>query len=232
MAFRAQEESIKGRESAVERFITKYLTQEKRAQSEQALHRLIDEWGPVVSAYPAWHPIVTSVQGYTREKFSHPHTRPSEKTGYQGLDHTILLKNAFITCPYGGAETILDSVEQLEDTSFAKIRAEALDFELYHRDATPVLVKCIWSHPMETDGTIPKRLAVPLMLEYEVPMWRWSEVAETWATMRSYILGSPHGSRSSLFVNQETGQTLKSLYKTLIETGMFGPIYQESAKKK
>lgn len=232
MAFRAQEEAIGGRVAAVERFITKYLNTDKRAESELALNRLIDEWGPVVSAYPAWHPIVTSAPGYVRKEFSHPHTRPFEKTGYRGLDHTILLKNAFITCPYGGAETILESVERLEDTSFAQIRAEALDFELYHRNATPVLVKCIWSYPMESDGTIPKRLAVPLMLEQEVPMWRWSEVAETWATMRSYILGSPHGSRSSLFVNQETGQTLKSLYKTLIETGMYGPIYQGSSKKK
>jgi hypothetical protein len=32
------------------------------------------------------------------------------------------------------------------------------------------------------------------------------------------------GSRSSLFVNQETGQALKNLWTTLIETGMFGSI--------
>ena len=63
-----------------------------------------------------------------------------------------------------------------------------------------------------------------LMLEEEVPCWREAQLAETWETMRYYILGSPHGSRSSLFVNQETGQALKNIWKALIHTGMFGPI--------
>lgn len=77
---------------------------------------------------------------------------------------------------------------------------------------------------MAADGSIPTSLAVPLLLEIEVPNWRNAEVAETWETMRRYILGQPCGSRSSLFVNQETGQTLKSLWNSLIYTGMFGPI--------
>jgi hypothetical protein len=79
---------------------------------------------------------------------------------------------------------------------------------------------------MEADGTIPKSIAVPLLLEMEVPNWRTAKVAETWETMRPYILGSPRGARSSLFVNQETGQVLKDVWNTLIDTGMFGPIYR------
>ena len=42
--------------------------------------------------------------------------------------------------------------------------------------------------------------------------------------MRHYFLGSPHGSRSSLFVSQETGQAMKKIWEALIHTGMFGPI--------
>ncbi len=47
---------------------------------------------------------------------------------------------------------------------------------------------------------------------------------ETRETMCPYILGTPSGNRSSLFVNQETGQSLKKIYNALIDTGMFGPI--------
>jgi hypothetical protein len=42
--------------------------------------------------------------------------------------------------------------------------------------------------------------------------------------MQPYLLGAPHGSRSSLFVTQETGQTIKKVWNLLINTGMFGPI--------
>ena len=69
-----------------------------------------------------------------------------------------------------------------------------------------------------------KLIAVPLILEKEVPCWTWSQVAETWESMRSYFLGAPHGARSSLFVSQETGQGIKKVWETLIYTGMFGPI--------
>lgn len=42
--------------------------------------------------------------------------------------------------------------------------------------------------------------------------------------MRPYFLGTPNGSRSSLFVTQETGQVLKTLWNTIINTGMYGNI--------
>lgn len=67
-------------------------------------------------------------------------------------------------------------------------------------------------------------VAMPLLLEKELPCWRSAEVAETWETMRTYFLGRPHGSRSSLFVSQATGQAMKKIWDSLIHTGMFGPI--------
>ncbi|MGB5235252.1 MAG: hypothetical protein WBN85_08775, partial [Candidatus Macondimonas sp.] len=73
-------------------------------------------------------------------------------------------------------------------------------------------------------GMIPLSIAMPLILEKEVPCWHWAEVAETWETMRPYFLGRPHGGRSSLFVSQETGQAIKKTWNALIFTGMFGPI--------
>lgn len=71
---------------------------------------------------------------------------------------------------------------------------------------------------------IPLSLAMPLLLEQEVPCWEWSQVAEPWESMRPYFLGTPRGARSSLFVSQETGQAIKKIWEALIYNGMFGPI--------
>ena len=106
----------------------------------------------------------------------------------------------------------------------ASIAAERLDVQLYQPEATPILVRCDWVKPISYDGMIPASIAIPLMLLKEVPSWQWVEVGETWESMRPYFLGSPHGSRSSLFVNQETGLTIKKVWNLLINTGMFGPI--------
>lgn len=149
---------------------------------------------------------------------------PSAEFGYKGLDHTRFFVNGFITCPYGETEEIIESVNALPDHHLASVTAERLDVQLYHPTATPVLVKCEWDKPLAPDGMIPLSIAMPLILEKEVPCSRWAKVAETWETMRPYFLGSPHGSRSSLFVSQETGQAIKKIWNALIHTGMFGPI--------
>ena len=106
----------------------------------------------------------------------------------------------------------------------ARITAEKLDVQLYNTNTTAVLVRCDWTKPLAMDRTIPLSMAMPLILEKELPCWKSSQVAETWETMRPYFLGTPHGSRSSLFVNQETGQAIKKIWNELIHTGMFGPI--------
>ncbi|RWB97233.1 MAG: hypothetical protein EOQ56_22830 [Mesorhizobium sp.] len=56
-----------------------------------------------------------------------------------------------------------------------------------------------------------------------LPVWRWSSRAENWETMRPYLLGAPRGSRSSLFVNQETALAMKKICMSMAESGMFGP---------
>src|SRR3546814_9233054 len=55
-----------------------------------------------------------------------------------------------------------------------------------------------------------------------------SRVAETWWNVRSLILGSPHGSRSSLFVNQHTGVHMRKILEAMNASGMFGPIKESS----
>src|SRR3546814_17303431 len=55
-----------------------------------------------------------------------------------------------------------------------------------------------------------------------------AQVAETWWNVRSLILGSPHGSRSSLFVNQHTGVHMRKILEAMHASGMFGPIKEAS----
>ena len=107
----------------------------------------------------------------------------------------------------------------------ADLTAEALDCTFYNEGTTPILVRCEWSYDLDENHTISKRVAVPMMMERELPNWRSAEVAETWDTMRSYFLGSPHGSRSSLFVTQDTVMAMKKAYTAMTDSGMFGPVY-------
>ncbi|MBL9144946.1 MAG: hypothetical protein JNM99_14795 [Verrucomicrobiaceae bacterium] len=224
MAFRADEQARIGREHAID-YLLSNLPVSKREQGQAVIDELIEEYGPVVQYYPSWHPLMTA-NGDKRELGRYPKTRPDEGAGYKGLDHTIYFRNAFISCPYGGAKTIINSVKKLKGHQDATISAEELDIPLYYEGTTPVVVKCDWHAEQEIDGTVPKRAAVGLLLEQEVPCWRWAQVAETWENMRHYILGSPRGSKSSLFVSQETGNAMKVAYMSLINGGLFGPIYK------
>ncbi|WMI99765.1 hypothetical protein RBU55_30255 [Pseudomonas chlororaphis subsp. aurantiaca] len=220
MAFRADEAARIGLEQLETYLIprTRGGDESQRMRSREVLQGIVEELGPVVDTYPSWHPLVCN------HDERHPVTTPSDRCGYLGLDHTRYFANGFITCPYGDGQDVLDSVADLPYHPVATITAEKLDVQLYNSSATPILVRCNWQEALPPDGMIPLSIAMPLLLEKELPMWRSSEVAETWETMRYYFLGSPHGSRSSLFVNQETGQAIKKVWNALIFTGMFGPI--------
>jgi len=218
MAFRANEAATDGRDQASRHLVPRDADAAQRKRSQSAVDEIIDSCGPIVDQYPTWHPLLAAHNPQDVV------VRPGPRCGYAGLDHTVFFRNGFITCPYNGGREVIESVEQLPPSQVATINAEPVNEQLYHPDAKPVLVRCEWSKPLPLDGMIPKSLAVPLMLEQEVPCWRWSEFAETWESMQPYFLGTPHGSRSSLFVNQETGQVLKKIWNALIYTGMFGPI--------
>ena len=218
MAFRADESARNGFESVKDYLIPRDIEVGERKRSENKLLDIVDKYGLVVDNYPSWHPLVTHHDDRC------PTIVPSDRCGYKGLDHTRCFMNAFITCPYGDVQKILDSVEALPNSPIATIRAEQLDVQLYQPDANPILIFCDWNVPISPNKMIPASIAVPLMLQKEVPCWEWAEYGETWEAMRSYFLGSPHGSRSSLFITQETALTMKKIWNLLINTGMFGSI--------
>lgn len=221
MAFRADEAINEGTERAVEYLLTrcKTLSAEERSRSKEKLFDLIDELGPVVSAYPSWHPLVSNWRSH-----HHPTTYPSRDCGYEGLDHTVFFQNGFITCPYDDGQRVIDSVAELPYHPVAVFTAERLTEKFYNAQTTAIVVRCEWKKRLGNDGLIPLSVAMPLLLGKELEQWHLAEVAETWENMRPYFLGRPHGSRSSVFVSQETGQAMKKIWNLLIYTGMYGPI--------
>lgn len=216
MIFRAEEAAQAGFERAL-RYLTPHdATQAERGAVLETLTRIVAEHGPVVDTYPTWHPLVP--QGDPQM----PQTIVSDRCGYAALDHTIYFVNAFLTCPYGNAEKVIESALRIDPPGKAgRIEAVELDVPLYNRAATPVLVSMRWAVPLENGHQIPASRAVPLMLENEMPVWRWSERGEEWEEMRHYLLGSPHGRRSSHFVSQQTAIQLKKLYEAMGKSGMY-----------
>lgn len=218
MPFRANEATLNGYERAKSYLIHREITAANRVKSLETLADIIDSCGPVIDGYPTWHPLVTN------HKLAHPVTWPGVNCGYSGLDHTVCFAHGFITCPYGDGHAVMDSVANLPDHPVATISAKRLGVQFYTGGTTAILVRCDWLKSLELEKTIPKSLAVPLMVEKELPMWRWSDLAENWETMRPYLLGNPCGKRSSLFVSQDTALAMKKAYMALVESGMFGPL--------
>jgi hypothetical protein len=150
-------------------------------------------------------------------------TTPDSRCGYEGLDHTIFFAHAFVTCPYGDGARVIESAEKISHNC-ATISAEAPSVTLYNENATAILVRCDWHEVFVDRHMVPKRIAVPLMIQEEMKMWLRADFGERWETMRPYLLGEPHGSRSSLFVNQDTALAMKRAYMAMVESGMFGPL--------
>lgn len=210
------ESASAGLERAIDYLINR-LPPDRRTGSLDKLHDIVDRYGPVVEGYPSWHPFIWEVAG--------PCQGPKEhNAGYKGLDHTIYLRDAFITCPYADPEDVVRSAENRDPGPFADaIEAEILDFPLYAANALPVLVTCRWSQaPRLGDRTVPQRVAVGRMLISELRHWEKAEVGETWETMRQYFMGTPCGSRSSLFVSEKTGSAMKKVWQAVIQAGVFG----------
>src|SRR3546814_5713553 len=67
---------------------------------------------------------------------------------------------------------------------------------------------------MEASGTIKSGDALAWFVQLSAAEATGAQVAETWWNVRSLILGSPHGSRSSLFVNQHTGVHMRKILRS------------------
>lgn len=219
MAFRAEEAAQSGFERAYKYLIPAGSNSDKRLKVRNQLQEIVTQCGPVVDGYPAWHPFMKEA-----DPFQWSPSTPHNLKSFSGLDHSIYFQNGILTCPYGHAvDALIKQIDAFEHQD-AFITIQRLEeIQLYHEQAIPLLIKCVWSGDWkEYDGTFNVRTAMGLMLEREIPNWRTAKFNESWEGMSSQIIGEPHGARSSLFVNQVTGQHLKTVWNQIIKTGLFG----------
>lgn len=197
----------------------KYLTQNLSApeKGREEVESLLKVLGTSITSYPSWHPILTIPR------------RPGDERSdlgslYEGTDHTIFFVRGFVTCPYSedGANALVEHVNTLTGLS-----AYRTDTKLYSDHAYPVVVEAI-EVMLEADGTIRSRDALAWCVQELVRNAHHAQVAETWWSMRSYLLGEPHGSRSSLLVNQYTGGHMRKILEALNNSGMYGPVKEWS----
>lgn len=222
MAFRSQEAADENFERAKRMMIPRELVGDARRELTDDLRGIVKRLGPVVDGYPSWHPLVPQPDRRV------PCTYPSGLNGWNGLDHTVHFVNGFLTCPYDDVRRSVDIIEKsamdIRMPHCARLNVEVVNKPYYGKGTTAVLVSCEWDIALDEDNMIPKSRAVPLMLETEVPNWKYSEVGETWETMRPYLLGTPYGARSSLFVSQDTALAIKKIYEMIVASGMYGPV--------
>ncbi|HGM6700750.1 hypothetical protein [Serratia marcescens] len=218
MAFRAEEAAHAGFERAYKLLVPQGAGSSERLKIKNKLQEIIKKCGPVVDGYPAWHPFMSEADPEAWAPMT-PNNLPS----FNGLDHTVYFQNGILTCPYGHVDELITKINAFEhkDAEISITRLKGIT--LYNAQAVPLLIQCDWNYEWkEHDGTFNLRTALGLMLEREIPNWRWAPFCETWENMSSQIIGEPHGARSSLFVNQVTGQKLKNVWNQIIKSGLLG----------
>jgi hypothetical protein len=217
MEFRAPIAAAEHKAQAI-RYLTKELKDPEAGQ--RVLADLFDELGNAVADYPDWHPILTAPP---HSKTEHIYGLTQLKT-YNGIDHTVKFVRGFITCPYSDdrADKLVEAVNRVPGLNARRLREP-----LYADNAYPVVVIAN-EVELEADGTIWNRDALAWFVQQTVKAAKDAQVAETWWNVRSLILGSPHGSRSSLFVNQHTGVHMRKILEALNNSGIFGPTKEVS----
>ena len=223
MDFRSPVAAAEANTSAL-KYLTKNLKDPNKGKEE--FKRLVSDLGNSVDDYPDWHPILSIPLNAYKKPYG------TLTSLYAHIDHIRMFVRGFVTCPYSedDANKLVNNVNELDG-----LRAYRIDTALYSDGAYPVIVEAIQIE-LEADGTIRSRDAIAWCTQDLVKNAINAEVAETWWNLRRCILGSPHGSRSSLLVNQFTGGHMRKILEALNASGRFGPIKDWSidmlAKKK
>tara|TARA_R110000824_G_scaffold3839_11_gene18393 strand:+ start:17125 stop:18060 length:936 start_codon:yes stop_codon:yes gene_type:complete len=217
MEFRAPTVAAQQNARATE-YLTKSLSDPEAGRRQ--VEELIADLGNAIDTYPDWHPILTAPPRNNSDHVS----SLSQLRIYDTTDHTVEFVKGFVTCPYSDmkADQLVESVNHVPE-----LHAYRLADPLYSDSACPVIVQA-YSVELEADVTIRSRDALRWFVQQTIKEAENYRVAETWWNIRSYILGRPHGSRSSLFVNQHAGNHMRKILEAMNESGMFGPIKESS----
>ncbi|WP_444810343.1 hypothetical protein [Sphingopyxis solisilvae] len=200
------------------RYLTKGLSD--AATGRSVVESLIAELGNAVDQYPDWHPLLTLPPRNGSEHISDI----GQLKSYEGVDHTQEFVSGFVTCPYSEtrADKLVAAVNEIRG-----LYARRLASPLYADNTHPVVVAAMGVE-LEGDGTIKSRDSIAWFTQNAAAAADSAQVAETWWNIRSNILGRPHGSRSSLFVNQHSGTHMRKILEAMNESGIFGPILEMS----
>lgn len=219
MEFRANQSATRLNKQAAEYF-TKNLSD--RVGGLELFSQVHQRLGNAVESLPDWHPILAAPP--ERPQFHWHAPNYSSLPLYDLCDHTWEFVRGILTCPYNEADAdrLVEAVNQVQG-----LNAERLKGALYMDNAFPVLIEA-WEVALEADGTIRSRDALAWFVQTTAEHAREAKVAETWWNVRQLTLGSPHGARSSLIVNDHTGRHMRKILETLNDSGMFGPIKEVS----
>jgi hypothetical protein len=178
------------------------------------LRTLAGTYGGRIHGYPAWHPFLC------KQDPCRSGTTPQGVDQLGFIDHPVWFANAFVASFWG--EHLGDAlISQVETLSHREVtfHAQRLDEWIYAEGADTVLVYCKW-HGHRGDELVPARVAIPLMLEHELPARHQSSRTEPWETMKPYILGRPSGH----FCSEYTAEILEKTYRCLVAATVWGPV--------
>lgn len=221
MTFRANESATDLLDAAVHR-LTQGLPVAARPAAAEYIRDLAAEHGPVVKGYPFWHPFIC-----TSDFRSHYiYNTPIDHNGWKGLDHSVFFARAFVTCPYHDSGAVLASANTIntalrERQSPYLLSVQSLPVTLYAASAKPILV----TTTMEAGegSAITDSEALDGFLWFASVLLRMGgDVIEPWENVKEFFLGTPCGTRSSLFVSEKAGSTMRRLLAELNKSGVFG----------
>lgn len=199
-------------------YLTKGLSDREAGRLQ--VEELIADLGNSTDSFPDWHPILTVPTQHEHRRVS----SLSQVNAYRGIDHTVGFVRGFVTCPYSSevADKLVEAVNAIRG-----LRAYRLKTSLYMDKTSPVVVEAI-NVELDADGTIKGRDVLAWFVRQTASEAFSSQVAETWWTLRSSLLGAPRGSRSSLFVSQHTGLHMRKILEAMNNSGMFGDVKEWS----
>jgi len=209
MKFRANEEKERGTEEAVKYLTNRALSPQAQEACKATLSDIIKAHGPVITHYPCWHPLLRIPQTAEKNRDRNTFFDGLQSAGYpehQEIDHLIFLQRGFITCPYTSGAKLRQFVKK-----FPELEIQKIDAPLYGPRTSRWLVTV--DIPLEEDGTLETQSVLKWILASNPLGWAMDD--SSWESIKSNLLGSPHGAKSSLLVNQKTGQAIKEIWETL-----------------
>lgn len=209
MPFRYDEAADAMRNSVIRRE-THGFSPEDREKTVELIDALIEQYGPIVESYPDWHPL----RKFDLGPLMHESRAIDAEVRKVYYDHPLRFRDAMLLAPY--------NKPPLEPLRAECERHDMLVHEtsgLYHHKWCKLFV-IIAPCSLCADGEkyIPQQGAVaafieslPHILGKHTPLTA-AKCWESWSTMHHTLLGSPCGTRSSLLVDEKTGQAIKRLF--------------------